>query len=207
MPWTRVDVFNQALRHLGITEFVQDPDSTIDVHANFLRGFFEEQVRTHLEGGDWAFARSYYTLAEPSDEESPFADLPYIYQEPPKCLVFRSVTDATIKLDHRYPWLGGVTEGTETPQRRIYTSLDDAIGVYTLDVLEHLGVWPYSFGGMIAAIMAYHYSGVRAPKKAAQILKIYEMERTEAKRVSARMQGDLAHDQTFHTPDYVAIRS
>jgi hypothetical protein len=202
MAWTKADILNQALRHLGITEFIQNPDSITDTHANILRGFYDDQVRTHLEIHDWSFARTYYSLGVPTGEESPHAHMPYIYQRPPACMTFRSIY-SEVK-DVRIPWIVGLDPVSS--QQRIYTTIPEAVGVYTLDVKELLSVWSYSFGGMIAAIMAYHYSGVRAPKKSKFIAQIYADARKNCFTHSAAEQGDMENLNDFHTSAYESVR-
>ena len=61
---------------------------------------------------------------------------------------------------------------------------------------------------MIAARLAYEYSGVKKGDKATaqRLIDLYKFKLGEAKRVSAEMQGDMERMDDFFESDYLSER-
>jgi len=97
--------------------------------ARFANLYYDQARRATLQGFDWGFARRRRSLATLS------GDLPkvwtYKYAYPADCLRFRYIQDPTQRATNAPIAFQIENDGT---RRMILTDVEDAVGVYTMDV-------------------------------------------------------------------------
>ena len=142
---SEVSICNMALSRIGASSAIESLTEA-SAEARECNLWYTFSRRQALQSNDWGFARKRLTLATHSDDP-PDGVWGYRYQYPSDCLVFRKlespvsgvgvwspeekrlVADSdqipfTIELDD--------TQDTKT----ILTNLDNAIGVYTFDLVQ-----------------------------------------------------------------------
>ena len=99
MAYSKIDIFNMALNHLGVSAPIATNSMNKDSRAIILNNFYETARDELLKAFDWGFANTYKDLTL-STETSPNPKYPYVYDCPNDCISARAIID-TIKGDER----------------------------------------------------------------------------------------------------------
>jgi len=89
--------------------------------------------RQALAANDWNFARRRLTLATHSDDP-PSGVWAYRYQYPSDCVAFRKIQNPAGETADAIPFEIELSDNQET--KSILTDLDDAVGVYTMNLTQ-----------------------------------------------------------------------
>lgn len=90
MAYTKLGLYNLALRNLGITTSLQSPEGN-DAKVVALNTYYEPAKNQTLKDADWNFARAYRTLALTESAKSDNPKYSYEYERPEDCLYSREV--------------------------------------------------------------------------------------------------------------------
>ena len=153
---SKMDIGNQALGLLGVTEQIADLDSPTNDAEKQLNLWWDDCVKEILEQHDWKFARAGVALASTT---APTPEYDYAYQLPVDCLVARYLWDVDAEqriTDTEY----------EVSGQMICTSLEEAYLIYTKN-LTVIGKYPTHFIKALRYLLASYMApkfGDRASK-------------------------------------------
>ena len=162
---SKMDIGNQALGLLGVTEQIADLDSPTNDAEKQLNLWWDDCVKEILEQHDWKFARAGVALASTT---APTSEYDYAYQLPVDCLVARYLWDVDAEqriTDSEY----------EISGQTICTDLEEVYLVYTKDITV-IGKYPPYFVKALRFLLASYM----APKfgdrssKSGEMLELYE---------------------------------
>jgi len=126
-----VTICNMALSHLGADDRIQSLTEASAVGRQMKLWYTPCRLEA-LQTYDWGFARRRRALA--SHSEAPPDEWAYRYQYPADCVEFRRIWNP---LGRNVPPVPFTQETAETDgTRSILTDLDEAIGVWTMDVVD-----------------------------------------------------------------------
>lgn len=118
---SKMDIGNQVLGLLGVTQQIADLDNPTNDAERQLNLWWDDSVKEILERHDWKFARGAVALASTT---APSEEYDYAYQLPSDCLVARYLWDTDAKkriAECEY----------EVSGRTICTDLETAYLIYT----------------------------------------------------------------------------
>ena len=207
MAVSKAEMMTLALRYLGITNVsIPDPGDTDNPFAVTFSDWWRSFIPKELELFDWRFARTSETLNLSVDfTDSPYQNMPYVYQWPPYCLIPRFMPGVSAE-DH-VPFDIGVQGNPGHRKRLIYTARLEASLIYSCDMSLDYGLFPYSFGVMIAGRLALEWGARKsgAGKQFDGLKTLYAALVGEARNVDAQMTVEDTLYNKF-TPRYVAAR-
>ena len=162
---SKMNIGNQVLGLLGITEQIANLDSPTNDAEKQLNLWWDDCVKEILESHDWKFARAGVALASTT---APTSEYDYAYQLPSDCLAARYLWDVDAKqriTDTEY----------EVSGQMICTSLEEAYLIYT-QYITVIGKYPAHFVKALRFLLASYMApkfGDRA-SKSEDMLNKYE---------------------------------
>lgn len=201
MPgFSKIDIWNLALSHLGIKQEVVSETEESD-EAKACRRFYDLAREELLREFPWSFARKTAALALIRENPTPFWI--YEYRYPSDCLFFlRLVASSSIALDRRNMEF---ELSADASGRVIWTNLKDAMAEYTSSAENTLLYTPHFVKALsyrLASLMAMRF--VRVDPGIARLgAELYERSKQEAQVVDG--QEDF-HGKPPET-DLVSARS
>ena len=129
---SEVRICNMALSHVGTKSSIESitEDSPEAKQCDLWYDFSRRQA---LAVNDWSFARKRLTLATHSDDP-PDGIWGFRYQYPSDCIKFRELQNPGGKTLDAVPFESELDLNQQT--KTIVTDLDDAVGVYTFNLIE-----------------------------------------------------------------------
>ena len=162
---SKMDIGNQALGLLGVTEQIADLDSPTNDAEKQLNLWWDDAVKEILEQHDWKFARGAVALASTT---APTSEYDYAYQLPSDCLVARYLWDVDAEqriTDTEYELSG----------QMICTDLEEAYLIYTKNITV-IGKYPPHFVRALRFLLASYMApkfGDRATKSG-DMIEMYD---------------------------------
>ena len=146
---SKVRICNMALSKVGAKSTIESL-SEASAEANECELWYDWSRLQTLEASDWSFARRRLTLATHSD--APPTDLwGYRYQYPSDCVSFRRLVNPLGRQADPVPF--EIELDLTQDNRSILTDLEDAVGVYTMD-LETVALYSPLFVEMLSYALA-----------------------------------------------------
>lgn len=127
---SQLEIWNNALAHVGVKQFVQSVDEK-SMEAAVLRVRWDSSVKYVLADHPWPFATAYATLN--LVEEQPNTDWLFSYRYPADCIHARRIVSPLGRTDPEPP---PFKTGQDDQGRLIYTDAPDAVLEYTKDVTQ-----------------------------------------------------------------------
>ena len=194
---SKMNIGNQVLGLLGITEQIANLDSPTNDAEKQLNLWWDDCVKEILEQHDWKFARGTVALASTT---APTSEYDYAYQLPSDCLVPRYLWDVDAEqriTDTEY----------EVSGQMICTDLEEAYLIYTKD-LAVIGKYPPHFVKALRFLLASYM----APKfgdrssKSSEMLERYEEAIARAIEIDCSQNNypDAGDDQWLSAGGYTS---
>ncbi len=183
MGFSKIDIWNLALSHLGVKQEVTSETEESD-EAKACRRFYDLALEELLREFPWSFGRKVAELA--LIRENPNSLWSYEYRYPSDCVfLLRLVASHSQALDRaRIPF----HLSTDTAGRVIWTNMNGAIAEYTMRVDN-----PLFFTAHFVRALSYRLAGhmamrfVRVDPGIARLAEgLYERSREEAQAVDAQ---------------------
>lgn len=194
MP-SKMDIGNQVLGLLGVTQQIADLDNPTNDAEKQLNLWWDDCVKEILERHDWKFARGHAALASTT---APSEEYDYAYQMPNDCLAARYLWDVDAKkriTDSEY----------EVSGRTICTSLESAYLVYTKNT-EVVGNYPAFFVKALRYLLASYMAPKFGDKasKSDEMLEKYEKAIFKAIEIDCSQNNypDTGEDQWLSAGGY-----
>ncbi len=146
---SEVSICNMALSNVGISNTIEtlEENSIEAKQCNLWYNFSRKQA---LAANDWSFARANLILATHGDDP-PEGVWAYRYQYPVDCVKFRKLRNPAGHKADAVPFDVELGDSRET--RSILTDLNEAVGVYTFDLVR-VTLFSEFFVAMFAAAIA-----------------------------------------------------
>lgn len=129
-PAASQKIVNQALSHIGVTNFIRDINADETPQASLARLHYDDAVRTVLEAFPWLFATKYadLELIDGAEDDPVNGDWTYSYRLPDDCVTARRLVDEAIK---RAPTATPIEfrVGSDDDGDLLYTDRSEADGV------------------------------------------------------------------------------
>lgn len=192
---SKMNIGNQVLGLLGVTEMIADLDSPTNDAEKQLNLWWDDAVKEILEQHDWKFARAAVALASTT---APSSEYDYAYQLPSNCLMPRYLWDVDAEAritDNEY----------EVSGQTICTDLEEAYLVYTVNnpvVAKFPTHFVKALRYLLASYMAPKF-GDRATKSE-DMLERYEAALLRAIEIDCEQNNypDTGDDQWLATGGY-----
>lgn len=199
--FAKVDIFNMALGHLGVSKIITDVNEE-SLEAAALRNFYNIARGMIFRAVDWPFARTIKPLA--LVKETPNEEWSYQYQYPADCAKFLRILNgyqyetSDLKADH-------VQLDTEDGTM-ILANNQEAIAEY-IRVIENTGVYPddfvLAFSYLLASLSAMTVTGGDPLKYGEKNFGLYRMFLSTA---AANNKNENSRAQSNYTPSIAARR-
>lgn len=198
---SKVQICNLALSRVAVSSFIGNIETERSKEAIVCNRWYDHCRRVVLQDFDWGFARRREALALTGGTAPTHWLYEYVY--PNLCLSVRSLvhpSTPTPRKDQKIPYEIG-NDGT---QRVIYTDLEDAEVVYTVDV-TNANLFPPLFENALSALIASEIAIPLTikPDMIAQARQAYLQFKDQA------MRADANEGETGSEPDseYIAYRN
>lgn len=175
MAYTKLEIYNMALRNLAVTTTLQSTEGN-DSKIVALNTYYETAKNQMLKDVDWNFARAYRTMALTKSAVSDNPQYTHEYERPEDCLLVREVYinkpggDIDFECASSYPTGKEVINTNAYSASLKYTRRINNQAFFSVDFCNTLG-WYLAF--LIADSI-----GMSAKKESA--LKMYSYELSKA---------------------------
>lgn len=194
MAYTKTEICNMALGHLGVQAVIANLDTDQSAEARALRVFYELARVKSLEDKDWGFARRYATLNLVA--ETPNINFNYSYRYPSNALVIRRILSG-LRNDHRNSRVS-YDISSDSTGKLILTDMEQAQIIYTYNV-DNLALFSASYVLAFSIQLAI----MIAPKLTAgdQFQKVPQLEGMYTKALNQAVILDANEEQKDPEPE------
>lgn len=191
MPLTKVNIWNMALGHVGVTNRVNlDTDLTAEAKACAL--WWDTTLADVHRAVAWPFATKYAALA--GKAAAPNAEWAFSYTYPADAITIRKILDANSRV---------AAEKSRVPFRRtdalVLTSVDNANAEYTVlitDPTKYSGDFVAALSLLLGARIAPQIAGGNQWKLAATLEEKYNKKIVEAAANASAEEKNIAEEST-----------
>lgn len=199
MGYTRTEIANFALSHIGTGKQISDLDTESSNEAKLCRRFYEISRDSTLKDFQWGFATQYADLALVS--ENPTIEWNYSYRYPSDCVLVRRILSGIRNETRQSRVSFKITR--DSSGRLIYTDEQSACVEYTQRVTDS-GQYPDDFVLALSYRLSHYIiSGLTTgdtSKRRDNIFKLYLQE------LSLARMGSYNEEQPDELPDSEFIR-
>ena len=126
---SKVQIGNLALSNVGSKSSIESFEER-STEARRIKQWYDVSRQQVLEAFDWGFARKRQDLALHGDD--PPDQWSYRYQYPSGCVAFRRIWNPAGEKERPIPYSMETSSGTKS----ILTNMEDAVGIFTDDVMD-----------------------------------------------------------------------